>query len=361
VQEDGIEIDTNLSDGHKINVDDFDIIKVLGKGSFGKVMLVKKKNTSEVLAMKSMRKKMLVKRKQIGHTQTERRIAQNLKSPFLVNLRYAFQTPEKLYLVLDYCSGGELFFWLRQHRRFSQPRVKLYCAQMTAALEVMHGSDIIYRDLKPENILVGADGCLKLTDFGLAKEDVQGFSSDGGAKTFCGTPEYLAPEVLQNTPHGKGVDWWAMGTLAYEMMYGLPPFYDENMQKMYRKILKNELEWKGPLKKPAFADARDFLDNILKKNADERLGCNGIEEIKTHPWFASEGGSWWSDVENKKIPVEFVPPHKDELDTSNFDDEFTREAAEDSVVPENEALSEAQTRKARFSGFTFNEGSGFMD
>ena len=137
-----MEIDANIS---KISIEDFDIIKVLGKGSFGKVMLVKKKDSSEVLAMKTMRKKMLVKRKQIGHTQTERRIAQNLKSPFLVNLRYAFQTQDKLYLVLDYCSGGELFFWLRQHRRFSQPRVKLYCAQMTSALEVMHNADIIYR------------------------------------------------------------------------------------------------------------------------------------------------------------------------------------------------------------------------
>jgi serum/glucocorticoid-regulated kinase 2 len=192
---------------------------VLGKGSFGKVMLVRRKDdTSGTLyAMKTLRKSALLKRNQLAHTSTERHILQNINCPFLVHLIFAFQTSDKLYMVIDYMAGGELFFWLKKDKKFSENRSRLYAAEITVALETLHNADIIYRDLKPENILLDDVGHLKLTDFGLAKGGVTGSGPEGGTKTFCGTPEYLAPEILENKGHGKGVDWWALGTLLYEV------------------------------------------------------------------------------------------------------------------------------------------------
>jgi len=324
-------------------------------------MLVRLKagGTGELFAMKSLRKAALIKRKQLLHTQTERKIAQTIQHPFLVNLRYAFQTVDKLYLVLDYMGGGELFFWLRQHRRFSKSRVQLYMAQMVLALEALHARDIVYRDLKPENILLDLNGNLCLTDFGLAKENVWGAGAQGGTKTFCGTPEYLAPEVLENKGHGKGVDWWAMATLSYEMLYGLPPFYDQNMQRMYDQILHMDLVWRGPLQKEEHEDTRSIIGSILKRKVEDRLGCGeeGAEEIKAHPFFAPP--FCFVKAYNREYTPEFIPPNKDDTDVSNFDAEFTNERAEDSVVQQN--LSAKDIEKTKFQGFTFDGGPGHLE
>ena len=170
------------------------------------------------------------------HTKTERMILQTMQHPFLMTLQFAFQSEDKLYMVLEYMKGGELFHWLRQAKRFTEDRAKLYGAEILLALAHLHSHDIVYRDLKPENILMDEDGHLRLTDFGLSKESVSGAGAEGGTKTFCGTPEYLAPEILENRGHGKAVDWWSLGVLIYEMMVGRPPFYDKNMQKMYSKV-----------------------------------------------------------------------------------------------------------------------------
>ena len=202
---------------------------------------MRKKDTHKIYAMKTLRKSALLKRNQIAHTKTERNILQNFNHPFLVELHFGFQTKEKLYLVLDFMSGGELFFWLKAQKRFSEPRAKLYAAEIYLALSFLHKHDIVYRDLKPENILVDGDGHLRVTDFGLSKDGVSGAGKEGGTGTFCGTPEYLAPEILANKGHGKAVDWWSFGTLVFEMLKGLPPFYDQNMQRMYDKILHMEL------------------------------------------------------------------------------------------------------------------------
>ena len=173
---------------HKLSVEDFDLLKVLGKGSFGKVMLVKKKDdpTSTLYAMKTLRKAALIKRNQLAHTSTERTILQSIDCPFLVHLRYAFQTTDKLYMVLNYMAGGELFFWLKKEKKFSESRCRLYAAEITIALEALHSADIIYRDLKPENILLDESGHIRLTDFGLAKGGIAGSGAEGGTKTFCG-------------------------------------------------------------------------------------------------------------------------------------------------------------------------------
>lgn len=182
-------------------------------------MLVQKKTdpSGTLYAMKTLRKAALVKRNQVGHTSTERYILENINCPFLVHLKYAFQTPDKLYMVLDYMAGGEIFFWLKKEKKFAESRAKLYAAEITVALEYLHASNIIYRDLKPENILLDANGHIRLTDFGLAKGGITGPGAEGGTKTFCGTPEYLAPEILENMGHGKAVDWWALGTFLFEV------------------------------------------------------------------------------------------------------------------------------------------------
>jgi len=340
----------------RLTVEDFDLLKVLGKGGFGKVMLVKLKTDpeGELLAMKSLRKAALIKRKQLEHTETERKIAQTIHHPFLVNLRYAFQTVDKLYLVLDYMGGGEIFFWLQKQRRFSKNRVRLYMAQMTLALEALHKKDIVYRDLKSENTLLDLKGNLRLTDFGLAKENVK---ATKGAATFCGTPEYLAPEVLRNEGHGKGVDWWAMGTLCYEMIHGLPPFYDQNMQKMYQKVLEEKLVWKGPLATDEHEDTREILSGLLHRKQDQRLGCGSeaADEIKAHRFFASLD---FEKVLNKEYEPEFVPPIAHEGDVSNFDKEFTNQRAMDSVVTTN--LDAKEIEQTKFEGFTFTDKGGNM-
>jgi len=334
----------------KITIDDFDLLKVLGKGSFGKVMLVRKKDTQKMYAMKTLHKSALIKRNQLIHTQTERRIIQGIKNPFLTNLEFAFQTNEKLYMVMDYMGGGELFFWLKKHRRFSQNRARLYTAEILLGLKELHDRDIVYRDLKPENLLLDLEGHIRLTDFGLSKEAVTGAGAKGGTRTFCGTPEYLAPEILENKGHGKAVDWWSMGTLLYEMIAGLPPFYDQNMQRMYDKILHAQLRFPQAMS----PEVKSLLKGLLQRKVEDRLGSKGAQEIMSHPFFDDLD---FDKVMSKGYEPEFVPPNKHgEGDTSNFDREFTSEAPVDSVVTTN--MTETQIEKSKFDDFTYAGGDG---
>ncbi|EPY40612.1 RAC serine/threonine-protein kinase [Angomonas deanei] len=217
----------------KISLKDFEVVSVIGTGSFGKVYHVMKKGTSESYAMKEMNKEVVERENLTAHIFAEKSILQTINHPFIVKLHYAFQTKDRLYLVLDLLSGGELFFHLGQVGVFEEPRARFYVAQIGIALGYLHGLNIIYRDLKPENAVLDKDGFVCLTDFGLAKENVEG----AGASTFCGTPEYLAPEFLMGKTYGREVDWWSLGVLMYEMLFGIPPFYDENQNAMYELIL----------------------------------------------------------------------------------------------------------------------------
>lgn len=186
-------------------VDDFDLLKVIGKGSFGKVMLVRKKDTGKVYAMKVLNKRTIIERNEVEHTKSEKSILMKLSHPFLVGLHYSFQTPEQLYFIMDYINGGELFFHLQKDRKFTEDRVRFYAAEIASGLEYLHSAGVIYRDLKPENLLLTNDGHIVMTDFGLSKEGLH--SSDDRTATFCGTPEYLAPEILEGARYGKAVDW----------------------------------------------------------------------------------------------------------------------------------------------------------
>jgi len=338
----------------KLTIDNFNLIKVLGKGAFGKVMLVTKKDdpTETLYAMKSLKKADLVKRNQVAHIETERFILGNIDCPFLVHLRFAFQTPEKLYMVLDYMSGGEIFFWLKREKKFSETRARLYAAEITVALEYLHDADIIYRDLKPENILLDSRGHIRLTDFGLAKGGIVGPGAEGGTKTFCGTPEYLAPEILENKGHGKAVDWWALGTFLYEMITGLPPFYDSNVQRMYHKILHEQIKFPKAENRQVSEAAKDILRRLLERRVSDRLGSgpSGAGELKCTAFFNVYD---FARIVAREYEPEFRPPAAvDKEDVSNFDPEFTNEKPQDSYVDSNMTATMAQ--KSEFGGFTYN-------
>lgn len=348
---------------NKLTIEDFDLLKVLGKGSFGKVMLVKKKDdaTATLYAMKTLRKAALVKRNQLAHTSTERTILQNIHCPFLVHLVYAFQTADKLYMVLDYMAGGELFFWLKKEKKFSESRCRLYAAEITLAIEALHSADIIYRDLKPENILLDETGHIRLTDFGLAKGGISVSGAEGGTKTFCGTPEYLAPEILENKGHGKAVDWWALGTLLYEILTGLPPFYDTNVQRMYHKILHEPLKFPKSEGRQVSEEAKDLLRGLLERRVANRIGSGptDAQELKRSRFFSQLD---FKKVYNKEYPAEFIPPAaSSQTDVKNFDAEFTNEKAADSMV--HSAMSETMQEKSNFEGFTYkgNHGTAAMN
>jgi RAC serine/threonine-protein kinase/serum/glucocorticoid-regulated kinase 2 len=316
----------------KISTDDFDVVRVIGKGSFGKVMQVKKKDTGEVFAMKEMSKEIIERENLLEHTFAEKSILQKINHPFIVKLHYAFQTKDKLYLVLDFLSGGELFFHLGQVQKFDEWRAKFYTAEIGLALGHLHSMDIIYRDLKPENAVLDKDGHVCLTDFGLAKTNVRGATS---AKTFCGTPEYLAPEFLIGVGHGKAVDWWSLGVLLYEMLCGIPPFYSENVTEMYELILKKPLEF-PPDVSPA---AQDLLRKLLDRNPQARL--QDVDRFKAHPFFADVN---FPELYARKIRPPFVPDPA----VLNFDDEFTKMKVD--------RLGQATTGQThtKIAGFTYD-------
>eukprot|EP01113_Clastostelium_recurvatum_P044420 TRINITY_DN74_c0_g1_i1.p1 TRINITY_DN74_c0_g1~~TRINITY_DN74_c0_g1_i1.p1 ORF type:complete len:402 (-),score=117.19 TRINITY_DN74_c0_g1_i1:66-1271(-) len=323
----------------KVTKDDFKLLTVIGKGSFGKVMQVQKIDDGRIFALKVLRKDAIIARKQVTHTKSEKAILQAVQHPFIVQLHYAFQTREKLYMVLDYVNGGELFFHLKKEGRFPEARVRLYAAEIVSAIAHLHALGIVYRDLKPENILLDSEGHITITDFGLSKK----LENGEGTHTFCGTPEYLAPEVLKGQGHGTAVDWWSLGTLLFEMLTGLPPFYSQNINIMYQKILTGELRFPSYIS----PDAKSLLEGLLTRDVEKRLGTHGGDEIKSHPWFK---GLDWEKLDRKEIIPPFKPRVKSDSDTSQIDPVFTQERAMDSYV---EASVLSEDKDATFDGFTY--------
>ncbi|KAJ1551583.1 hypothetical protein HK405_014238 [Cladochytrium tenue] len=329
---------------------DFEILKKIGKGSFGKVLQVRKRDTGRIYAMKVLVKKDIVERREVQHTLAERNVLIQASSPFLVGLKFSFQTPEKLYLVLDYMNGGELFFHLQRATAFSEERAKFYTCELVCALKHLHKYNIVYRDLKPENILLDSNGHIALTDFGLCKENI---SFDETTNTFCGTAEYLAPEVLTGQGYGKSVDWWSLGILFYEMTTGLPPFYSENVNLMYRKILRDQLMFPAGFSETAQSLVRRLLDRDPRR----RLGAGpaDAEEIKSHPYFSDVD---WDLLVKRQVRPPFKPTVESEADASNFDPAFTTAAAVDSLPSAHSALSE--TIQMNFRGFTYTRDESLL-
>ena len=307
-EDDGVIFSQNKQ---KVSAADFELLKIIGKGSFGTVMQVKKKDDGRIFAMKVLNKQTVIDRKQVFHTKTEKSVLQQINNPFIVRLHYAFQTADKLYMVLDYANGGELFFHLKEEGTFTEERVIFYSAEIALALRHLHSLGVVYRDLKPENILLSNEGHIVITDFGLSKQLVD----DESTHTFCGTPEYLAPEVLRGQGHGFPVDWWSLGTLIFEMLTGLPPFYSTNTNAMYQKILSGEVSY--PPEVPQAC--RSLLEGLLTKDPAKRFGA---EDIMRHPWYA---GIDWAKLERKEITPPWIPPVKGAEDTTQIDPMFLDE------------------------------------
>lgn len=293
----------------KYCLDDFQILRTLGTGSFGRVHLVRSNHNGRFYALKVLKKHVIVKLKQVEHTNDERRMLSIVTHPFLIRMWGTFQDAEQIFMVMDYIEGGELFSLLRKSQRFPNPVAKFYAAEVCLALEYLHANDIIYRDLKPENILLDRNGHIKITDFGFAKyvPDV--------TYTLCGTPDYIAPEVISTKPYNKSVDWWSFGIYIYEMLAGYTPFYDANAMKTYENILNAELKF-PPFFHP---DAQDLLSKLIMRDLSKRLGNlqNGTEDVKSHPWFAEVV---WEKLLCRNIETPYEPPiQQGQGDTSQFD------------------------------------------
>ena len=302
-----------------VGPEDFEILKLIGKGTFGQVFQVRKRDTRRIYAMKVLSKNVIVQRKEVQHTIGERNIlvrTATADSPFIVGLKFSFQTPMDLYLVTDYMSGGELFWHLQREGKFMEYRAKFYIAELILALQHLHEHDIVYRDLKPENILLDAKGHIALCDFGLSKANLM---DNATTNTFCGTTEYLAPEVLLDE-HGytKMVDFWSLGVLVFEMCCGWSPFYAEDTQQVYKNIVFGKVRFP---RTALSSEGRSFVKSLLNRNPKHRLGAQrDAEELKEHPFFADID---WDALAKKNVAPPFKPILKSEEDVSNFDPEFT--------------------------------------
>uniref|UniRef100_A0A0N5A696 Non-specific serine/threonine protein kinase n=1 Tax=Parastrongyloides trichosuri TaxID=131310 RepID=A0A0N5A696_PARTI len=295
--------------------EDFNIVKTIGKGSFGMVFLVQHKKDHKIYAMKVLKKEQIKKSNEVKRVMAERNVLKaNINHPFLVSLHYSFQTKDKLYFILDYLNGGELFFHLQKEKSFSENRSRFYASNIASALGYLHKNNIIYRDLKPENLLLDKYGYIVITDFGLCKE---GIKKEERTATFCGTPEYLAPEIILKKPYNCSVDWWCLGVVLFEMLFTLPPFYSKNVDEMYRNVVNQ------PLHIPSHAtiSSKDILSKLLQKDPSQRLGANkDFDEIKNHPFFLPID---WDKLLKREVKAPYIPKLKGEYDFSNIDDEFT--------------------------------------
>ena len=329
-----------------VGVNDFKIINVIGRGSYGKVCLVQFKKTNKLYAMKSLKKDVLLDEDQVENTLLEKDILQSINYPFLVRMEFCFQTEERIYFILPFIRGGELFKHLRQNKYFPEEKVKFYAAIIGLSLEYLHKKGIVYRDIKPENILLDEDGYLKLVDFGMAK-----ILKDGEyTNSFCGTPEYLAPETITGEGYNIMADWWSYGTLIYEMLFGIPPFFCENVEKMFELITKSELKF--PKKIKTSEEAKDLLGKLLTKNQKERFGINGgFGEIKKHPFFK---GIDFKAIESKKIKAPFKPALEGSFDVKNFDEEFTSEELATSEITDA-SMEFIKKNQEKFEGFDDDE------
>ena len=287
----------------------------------------------KIYAMKVISKDLIKEEADYRHIMSERKIlSQDMQHPFLIKLKCAFQSESKLFIVMQYVNGGEIFFHLQKDLKFTELRAKFYAAEIVSAFAFLHSKGIVYRDLKPENILLDAEGHIVLVDFGLAKNLV----NLACTSTFCGTPEYLAPEVILNKKYGKPIDWWCLGSVLYEMLTGLPPFYSKSRAEIFDKVVHQQVNFHGT---SISQDAQDFIMQLMKKSPDLRLGSgpNGSEDVKSHPFFA---GIDWHKIYQKRYQAPFTPKIDTEYGLENFDPEFLRESISTSVYDQPWSLEE---------------------
>ncbi|XP_061869131.1 protein kinase C zeta type isoform X2 [Colius striatus] len=342
---DGIKISQGLG------LQDFDLIRVIGRGSYAKVLLVRLKKNDQIYAMKVVKKELVHDDEDIDWVQTEKHVFEQASSnPFLVGLHSCFQTTSRLFLVIEYVNGGDLMFHMQRQRKLPEEHARFYAAEICIALNFLHERGIIYRDLKLDNVLLDAEGHIKLTDYGMCKE---GLGPGDTTSTFCGTPNYIAPEILRGEEYGFSVDWWALGVLMFEMMAGRSPFDiitdnpDMNTEDYLFQVILEK-----PIRIPRFLSvkASHVLKGFLNKDPKERLGCQpqtGFSDIKSHTFFRSID---WDLLEKKQTTPPFQPQITDDYGLDNFDTQFTSEPVQ--LTPDDEDIIK-RIDQSEFEGFDY--------
>lgn len=338
--------ESSISDGNSqiLTMKSFNLIKVLGKGSFGKVFLVQDKIHGKFYAMKTLKKLVVIRDDDVECSLMERRVLSiGSKHPFLAHLYASFQTPDRLCFVMEFIIGGDLMHHIQKKKNFSETQSRYYCCEIILALVFLHTKGIVYRDLKLDNVMLDQYGHIKITDFGMAKE---GIHANDRTTTFCGTPDYIAPEIILSKPYGHSVDWWALGVLLFEMLCGQTPFDADNEDDLFSSIINDEVLFPVWLSKESVA----ILNGFLTKDCRQRLGCKDNElekEIFSHPYFSCID---WKKMEAREITPPFKPHVSGPSDFQNFDSDFTSEKL--ALTPEdpNIVLSIVQEE---FEGFSY--------
>uniref|UniRef100_A0A3Q1JI57 protein kinase C n=1 Tax=Anabas testudineus TaxID=64144 RepID=A0A3Q1JI57_ANATE len=341
----------SLSQGVALGLGDFELIRVIGRGSYAKVLLVRLKKNEQVYAMKVVKKELVHDDEDIDWVQTEKHVFEQASTnPFLVGLHSCFQTESRLFLVIEYVNGGDLMFHMQRQRKLPEEHARFYAAEICIALNFLHEKGIIYRDLKLDNVLLDNDGHIKLTDYGMCKE---GIRPGDTTSTFCGTPNYIAPEILRGEDYGFSVDWWALGVLMFEMMAGRSPFDiitdnpDMNTEEyLFQVILEKPIR----IPRSLSVKAASVLKGFLNKDPKERLGCQvqtGFTDIKSHTFFRSID---WDQLEKKEVTPPFKPQISDDYGLENFDTQFTNEPVQ--LTPDDEDVIK-RIDQSEFEGFEY--------